>query len=1141
MYCNYFCTLPQFYACLVMAKPKELYIASTMEELNKKCEFDFDKGKSIKSYLAMVNKSYQAAEVAYKNNDEERAYILYMRYGDAVTKVRKTREFQQQLEHYTNLFGTAKLTSALDKAEKLSKGLKKRYLKLAESKAAKKLEEAEKIENVQVKSKTEIVEKTYSFPTEKLTCQELHQILYKDQKQLILMDIRSVDEYQDSHIIHPSSINVPQDAITPGSVPSKIEKGIPRDYLKVWNTRDAVDLVVILDWHSTSERLQSKSHPLRSLKDSIYKWEQTKQLSREPVILEGGYADWLETYPQFTSNPQVDPPDNKPKTGNINTLIDFTYTDLRKSFANSEPEEAPELEPKNDSSLMNNVTHPITNGISNGDLDHSLLENKKEATVNLPTQPAATDNKHHGSLYPKINLNTIAPKKMPELQPEALNSEVKPVVKSIPTFDRSNKPKQNTVTTPAVQPSPKQPVSPRHFPPQNLNLSPDVSPSLKPAVFVDRSTKPKSVDQSEVEKKLNENGYAQLSNSKHAEIMELEQSILQMKKDHEEKEKRVVEIEEKKRLHLLSLQAEMKRKADELAERETKAKNDLAATMRLEKPVTPRPIDSGVSTNIDNKQTPSSKDTSALNKTVSDTAASPKTLATESSEKENTSTSSTSTSVLKNEHVAPKSSINDKVDSKTSHESMKKDSPVDEPTYPKPQAPTPAAKTTATTQLHKTVPVPKPGPAAVETPGVPPPSYASLNKPNTIASDTNVVPGSAKKSAMAGSTAGVTHAPLKDEPSSSSSGLKRSFSSPNIAKMVQNEVESKQIPQVPSRHSKPAETSPPNIIPMRDTKPNFQEEQDHVVTNFNLSLRGVYGGGGEAAKCGLRNVGNTCYMNSVLQCMFNITQLADYFLTYSYRQDIKRKNVAGTGGKVAEIFAVLLRAVWSGQYRYLIPTDMKQIAGEIKEEFAGCTQEDSHEFLLFLLDGLHEDLNKIINFQYEVMPENDGLTDQEAAKVAWNFHKKRNESIIIELFSGQYKATVRCLSCGKSSRKFDSFQFLTLSLPSRSSSLYDLIRDFSKEEKLTGDNKWKCPKCKVLRNAVRTIEIWKLPPVLIIHLKRFVYSGLWRDKIQTNVSYPITGLDLSRFTCGPQKRPSYSLFAVSVSEILHFLVCFFKP
>jgi len=163
------------------------------------------------------------------------------------------------------------------------------------------------------------------------------------------------------------------------------------------------------------------------------------------------------------------------------------------------------------------------------------------------------------------------------------------------------------------------------------------------------------------------------------------------------------------------------------------------------------------------------------------------------------------------------------------------------------------------------------------------------------------------------------------------------------------------------------------------------------------------------------------------------------------------------------------------------------------------------------------------------MPDNDTLSDQEAATMAWNFHKKRNESIIIELFSGQYKATVRCLTCGTTSRKFDTFQFLTLSLPTRSCSLNELIRDFSKEEKLTGDNRWKCPKCKGLRNAVRTIEIWKLPPVLIIHLKRFVYSGLWRDKIHTNVSFPVTGLNLTRFTAGPSKRTNYDLFAVSVS------------
>ena len=1106
-----------------MAKVKDLYIATSMEDLNKKCEFVFDKGRSIKTYLNMVNKTYQAAETAFQVNDEERAYILYMRYGDAVMQVRKTKEFQQQSDHYSNLFGTSKLTSALERAENLSKALKKRYMKLAESKNAKNAKESLKIEDaVPLKDKTvPALAVEQSFPEEKITCQQLHQLLYKQQKQIIVMDIRSIDEYQESHCIHPLWINVPQTAIAPGSVTSKIEKGIPLDHIKVWNTRNSADLIVLMDWHSNFKRLQNKADPLRSLKDSIYKWEQTKELAREPVVLEGGYADWLESYPQFTSNPRVNAPDNKPKTSNINSLLDFTYDDLRKSLSTKPNSDS--LDESESSDLTNGSMQSTSNGVK--DLNASIAKTKKTAllpSVQQSQKVLPSESNTSSNLYFRNDKHSVVPKSLISDSSIPNGTAKTPLV---PSFDRSIKPKpstnQSSSKLPSVPTSPKQAKSPKRSPllkKKDKNSQASLSEkthSQSPAVSVDRSTKPKLP----IEQKLKADGkLSQISNAKQAEINDLELRLVKMKQEQEEKEKRVLEIEEKKRLHLLSLEADMKRKAEELDEREAKAQKELAATMRQDKPRTsqfPAEVDS-----VGGSQT---KNAPAAIPASSKSVANPQVTNTNASVFH-----ANATMDQPQAKVEPKDLKNGATHSKKITQA--------EPPASKPQASTQSATKPTASATNPLVPKPStpviPASTAIVRPNVPPPTYASVKSTPMVSSDTTITTSKARTSAhQPTSNLLVYKESLKDESETSSFGLKRSFSSPNIAKMVQQDMD-QPTPNIPNRQYKPnAQT-----VPSRDSKPNLQEEPDPMVTRLNLSLRGVVGGGGESAKCGLRNLGNSCYMNSVLQCMFNITQLADYFLTFSYRQDVKRNNVAGHGGKVAEIFAVLLRAIWSGQYRYLIPTDMKQVAGEIKEEFAGYTQEDSHEFLLVLLDALHEDLNKITNFKYEVMPDNDSLSDQEAATLAWKFYKKRNESIIIELFSGQYKATTRCQSCGTTSRKFDTFQFLTLSLPTRSCTLDELIRDFSKEEKLTGDNKWKCPKCKVLRNAVRTIEIWKLPPVLIIHLKRFVYSGLWRDKIHTNVTFPVAGLNLTRFTCGPTTRKPYDLFAVSVRCLL-FIWC----
>ena len=114
---------------------------------------------------------------------------------------------------------------------------------------------------------------------------------------------------------------------------------------------------------------------------------------------------------------------------------------------------------------------------------------------------------------------------------------------------------------------------------------------------------------------------------------------------------------------------------------------------------------------------------------------------------------------------------------------------------------------------------------------------------------------------------------------------------------------------------------------------------------------------------------------------------------------------------------------------------------------------------------------------------------------------------------------------------------------------------------MTGDSRWNCPKCRVKRDAVKRIVIWKLPPIIIIVLKRwrlfqvklptkyyhsffwlfrFYFKGYRREKISTSVDFPLTNLDLNRYVSGPHKRRPYKLFAVSVRlQTSHFNYCLF--
>ena len=197
-------------------------------------------------------------------------------------------------------------------------------------------------------------------------------------------------------------------------------------------------------------------------------------------------------------------------------------------------------------------------------------------------------------------------------------------------------------------------------------------------------------------------------------------------------------------------------------------------------------------------------------------------------------------------------------------------------------------------------------------------------------------------------------------------------------------------------------------------------------------------------KVGLVNLGNTCYMNSALQCIAHVPELTYYFLYGFYRKEINRENPLGKKGKLAEAYASLIRHLFdrrminnqgSGYRESFSPRDFRYTIGVFNSMFSDYRQQDSQEFLTFLLDGLHEDLNRVLKKPYiekPELPEGKSESKEEVDKLAddrWVAHKKRNDSVIVDLFVGQYKSTLICPECQHVSLTFDPYNDLTLPLP----------------------------------------------------------------------------------------------------------------
>ncbi|CAK9315073.1 unnamed protein product [Citrullus colocynthis] len=254
---------------------------------------------------------------------------------------------------------------------------------------------------------------------------------------------------------------------------------------------------------------------------------------------------------------------------------------------------------------------------------------------------------------------------------------------------------------------------------------------------------------------------------------------------------------------------------------------------------------------------------------------------------------------------------------------------------------------------------------------------------------------------------------------------------------------------------------------------------------------------------GLQNLGNTCFLNSVLQCLTYTEPLA------AYLQSGKHQNSCHVAGFCAlcAIQKHVSRALQSSG-RILAPKDLVSNLRCISRNFRNARQEDAHEYMVNLLESMHRCCLPL------------GLPSESPSAY--------EKSLVHKIFGGRLRSQVKCMQCSFCSNKFDPFLDLSLDIV-KADSIYKAFKNFTTPELLDGgERQYQCQRCKQKVKALKQFTVHKAPYVLTIHLKRFQSYNL-EEKIHKKIQFGPT-LDLSPFVSGSYADGDlkYTLYGVLV-------------
>jgi len=262
----------------------------------------------------------------------------------------------------------------------------------------------------------------------------------------------------------------------------------------------------------------------------------------------------------------------------------------------------------------------------------------------------------------------------------------------------------------------------------------------------------------------------------------------------------------------------------------------------------------------------------------------------------------------------------------------------------------------------------------------------------------------------------------------------------------------------------------------------FENENKEVVKKRSYSIPTIEKNSNifvSLSITGLRNLGNTCYINSMIQCLFSTTAFRDIFLSNEYEKylNMSNKHISANTRRLSlsKSLNILFRKMYLNGGCSVVPIAFLKTCSILRPDLKiPDDQQDTQEFLMLMLDRLHDELSK----QDEVVNKNPKLLlyDTTHLKVNEKEYKKwfdenimgNGLSPIDDFFQGQMESCLQCERCGYCTYNYSSFYVLSLAIPkkqkgftklSKSINLEECISMFTADEILSGENAWNCPRC----------------------------------------------------------------------------------